>query len=365
MVFNKTKHLFFLIFAVAFLGISPSLQAQKEEKPPKRNSFSGIPLVFNTPETSWGFGAAAVYAFRMKNEPDTAKASQMQLGFAYTLKKQVLFYLPYNLYFQQKNYSVYGELGYYRYFFSYFGTGNIEEDYEEVFGVTLPRFRLNALRKVRANTYVGIRYWFDDFQITEVDSTGRLAQNLAIGSEGGIISSLGIVANYDTRDNNFWPSGGEFIELVLTQNSKLLGSDFEYTRFSIDATKYFNIIKNQVLAINYYGDFTSGEVPFNEAPRIGGTRKMRGYFEGRFRDNNLMMLQAEYRIPLFWRVGMVVFGGYGGVADKFNNFKLDNFKWAGGGGIRFALNKKEKINLRLDVGYGEDLKFYLTATEAF
>ncbi|MGD1847409.1 MAG: hypothetical protein ACFB10_18630, partial [Salibacteraceae bacterium] len=61
-----------------------------------------------------------------------------------------------------------------------------------------------------------------------------------------------------------------------------------------------------------------------------------------------------------------VFGTYGGVADEFENFALNEFRNTAGGGLRFLLDRKRHINIRLDAGFGKNTKgFYLNIAEAF
>ena len=94
---------------------------------------------------------------------------------------------------------------------------------------------------------------------------------------------------------------------------------------------------------------------------------MRGYYAGRYRDKNAGFLQAEYRVPLFWRIGAVGFADMGNVGPEIKDVNLEHFKYSYGGGLRFALNQSEKLNLRLDYGLakGHSQGFYLQLGEAF
>jgi len=48
------------------------------------------------------------------------------------------------------------------------------------------------------------------------------------------------------------------------------------------------------------------------------------------------------------------------------NFELRKFKYSVGGGIRFLINQKEKLNIRLDFAYGKNSSgMYITIGEAF
>lgn len=343
----------------------PLLAVNKDTSKVQKGNLIAVPLVFFTPETRWGFGAASIYAFRFNGQSADSRPSQLQVGFAYTLENQLLSYAPYQFFF--KDYNFYGELGYYRYFYNFYGVGNDQPtDFEETYAVNYPRVRLNFLKKITPNTYFGFRYWFDDFNIVEVEADGQLAEGKITGSDGGVVSGAGVVLNYDTRDNIFSPSKGYLIEAISFFNSPSLGSDFSFQRYAVDAAKYFPLPWKHTLAVNAFGDFVVGDPPFNQMAVLGGTKKARGYYEGRFRDNNLLLIQAEYRFPIIWRFGAVVFGSYGGVADKISNFQLANFRYTYGGGIRFMLDPKEKINIRFDAGFAKNASgFYVTIGEAF
>ncbi len=342
--------------------------AQERNLQDSTNSFYAFPLVFYTPETDFGFGAAGIYAFRSRQEPAASRPSQVQIGLAYTLKNQILVYFPFQLYLQNEKYYSYGEVGYYRYVYKFFGIGNeVDPDFEETYSVRYPRIRVNFLKLVQPSLYAGVRYWFEDFNITELDTAGMLMDENITGSSGGVTSGPGVVGIYDTRDNIFFPRLGMYTEFFVQRNGDLTGSDFRYTTYSLDASRYFPI-RNlpHVLALNFYSVIMTGSPPFNQLALLGGSKKMRGYFEGRYRDRNLLVLQAEYRAPIIWRLGLAGFASYGAVAHRLRDFQVQDFRYAFGGGIRFLLDKEKKINLRLDAGFAKNSSgFYLTIGEAF
>ena len=356
-----------LIYLLFFATVILATPSPSDSLKVKKNSVFGFPVIFYSPETRLGYGAAGIWAFHFKKDSLGSRPSRIQLGFAYTQNKQVLFYLPFQLYFKNAFYSVYGELGYYRYFYNFYGIGNNQStNFKETYGVTYPRIRINALRKIKPHVYAGLRYWYDNFAINSLDSMGQLAKENIIGSKGGINSGAGVVFNYDNRNNSFSPSKGSFIESSVQYFGPLLGGKYEYTSIIADASIYFSTWKKQVLALNLFGETIIGDPPFNQLALLGGTKRMRGYYEGRYRDKNLLLFQAEYRIPNFWRIGMVLFGGVGEVNNQISNYTLNDVRYNYGTGIRFVLDKKEKINIRLDAGFGKGVSgYYLTIGEAF
>lgn len=87
---------------------------------------------------------------------------------------------------------------------------------------------------------------------------------------------------------------------------------------------------------------------------------------GRYRDRALLAVQAEYRWRFFRRWGLVVFGGTGGVAYGFADFRSNELLPAGGAGLRFQASQKYDVNVRVDYAIGEDSDgVYFSIGEAF
>lgn len=334
--------------------------------PKKRYLFTGLPIVFYTPETRFGFGAAGVCIFNFRNDTLNAPRSTVNLGFTYTQNKQILFNLPYTLFLRNRLYQLYGELAYNRYNYNFYGVGNDQPaDFVERYGVEFPRVRVTALRKVTRRFYAGLRYAYDNFTLFDLDTTAQLSEGTIPGSRGGVVSGVGLVLMADSRDNIFYPSRGWWSELVIYRDSPQTGSSFNYTRVAFDLCKYFSY-KENILALNAYSIWSDSDLPFFQMGVLGGIKKMRGFYEGRYRDNNLLVFQAEYRRHLFWLLGFTVFGDIGQVAKRYDAFNAQNWRYTYGLGLRLMLDKTQKINLRIDaaVGNGKVLP-YFTITEAF
>ena len=223
------------------------------------------------------------------------------------------------------------------------------------------------MRQIKPKLYIGARYWYDNYRITEIEPNGFLDSQRITGQSGGVISGLGMVLNYDARDQIFFPSQGQLIQLSLFSNQKAFGSDFNFNRFTLDASQYFPVGKEKIMAINGFVDLLWGDPPFQQLALIGGPKKLRGYFEGRFRDKRLWIVQAEYRMFVYRFIGLVAFGGLGSVTDEETSFFSQKAHWAVGAGLRFRISKEDKINIRVDVGVNEEGKVfpYLTVGEAF
>ncbi len=361
---NRTIVIFFLSICCIYRSIAANPLDSIPSK--KRYLISGLPIVFYTPETRFGFGAAGIFIFNFKKDSAMAPKSSINLGFTYTQNNQVLFYLPYTLFIKNRSYQFYGELAYSKYNYNFYGVGNEQAaNYVERYGIEFPRLRVTALKKVIRGFYAGLRYAYDKISLHDLKENGQLIQNSIVGSKGGVVSGLGAVLLADTRDNIFYPSKGFWAEFVSYRDDERTGSSFNYTRLALDVSKYFSYKKN-ILALNAYSLYSDTDIPFFQMGVLGGQKKMRGFYEGRYRDNNLMMFQAEYRRHLFWLLGITAFADVGQVASRYDSFNSKNWRYTYGAGLRLLIDKAQKINLRVDVAVGnKKILSYFTIGEAF
>lgn len=358
---------FIALLCCAIVSLNTLVAQTDALRNPNRFKVIGLPVFFFTPDTKFGGGAGGITTFNFPTDTLGARRSSVTVGVVYTQLKQVLLYFPFQLFPQNQRYWISGEAGYYRYVFNYFGTGNgFDPDFIEKYDATFPRIRLNLSKKVAPGLYAGLRYALDDFRFTRKEEGGELDRNTVTGSNGGRVSGLGAGINYDTRDNIFFPGRGWLVDASVYGESSLTGSQFSYRRVSADAARYWAMGKKGVLALNAVGVFSFGDVPFHQMPVIGGTKRLRGYFEGKYRENHLLILQGEFRQPLFWRFGAVVFAGAGMIGRDFGALAIQNTRYHLGTGLRLMLDKAQKINIRADYGWGyRSSGFYLTFGEAF
>lgn len=356
----------FLIVAVlCFFSIN--LAYSQVDSTLQKPTFAVLPVVYFTPETSWAFGGGAVTNFRLGKDTVTYE-SQVALGGVYTLFNQILTFTSFRIFTPQNKNLIAGEAGWYDFLFFYYGVGpDVTDADEEIYEARLPRIRFDYLRKVGTHTFAGLRLHYEDFTIKSTEPGGLVATSGILGSDGGRNSGIGPMFYYDSRDSQIYPSSGIFAESSLQVYDRFTGSNFSYVKWIVDFRKVVPVRENQIFVYNAYSEILRGDVPFFGMPLMGGNRRMRGLFEGKFRDNNMMVLQGEYRYKFAKRWGVTGFGGVGNVYSNRFPFDFGNTKVTYGAGGRFQLSKREKLNLRLDLAHspGEDMRIYLTFGEAF
>ncbi|WP_165851373.1 BamA/TamA family outer membrane protein [Brumimicrobium aurantiacum] len=360
----------YLILIVLLLLVVPrQVEAQEQNESDAlvyKPRIVAIPILFYGPETRLGFGGAGFFSFKTNPNDTILRPSQINVGAAYTLEKQVLTYASYDLWLLENKLVFNGEFGYYRYFYNFYGIGNTPRNVEQ-YSVNYPRIRFKGYYELFSSFYAGIHYTFDDFDIVKRAEGGQLIQNTITGSQGGIISGLGLGIKYDTRNHNFYPTTGYSIRASYERFGNWVGSDFTYDLTTIDVIRYFDLKKDRVIAANVYGRFIYGDAPFYHLSSIGGNSQMRGYYDGYWMDKQKIGWQAEYRTPVYGRLGMVAFAGNAIVADQLDHMQWKYIRTTAGLGLRIKIDEERKINARLDFGVSSDLTtgFYFTIGEAF
>ncbi len=352
------------LLTICVLAFSFFYQAQTDST--KRFKFSGFPVIYYSPETKLAFGLVGLNTFRWKNETDLPRISNVTVGFAYTLNKQLLIYLPFTFYLKRDTYRLSGEIGYYDYKYFYFGTGNKGIVPEEAYTVKYPRIRFNAYQRLGKNWFGGLRWAYDRFSSFEFDTAGVLRNQTVIGTISAANSGLGIGFQLDSRDQQFYPRKGFLGEFHIVRDDKWTGSGYQFTKVTFDLTNYKSFSSKSVLATNFNTIFSDGDTPFYLLGLLGGGKRLRGIFEGQYRDNIATQIQAEWRQEFLKNWGVVAFAGLGVIAHDLKTIDFGQTKIAGGIGLRYKLNKKDHVNIRLDIGFGEGkILPYFTIAEAF
>lgn len=317
-------------------------------------NFLAFPFVVKSLETDWGFGGVAAHFFKAKKHDTTIRTSDVNLLALYTLRKQLILVLSSTVFFPKEDQIFRFQSSYSYYPDNFWGLGNhtssnAEEGFSQRQFFINPQFLLRVHRKM----YIGAIYEFQHTSAVYYTPGGLFDKEKITGRYGGNTSGIGPILSWDTRNSAYSPTHGVFAELQYVWFDRMLGSDFNFTVFSIDLRKFVYLSEKSVLALQGIGGLTDGNTPFRKLEELGGSDMMRGYYGGRFTDKCLMAYQAEYRRALFWRLGIVGFASAGEVGPDPAHFDLDGFHYAYGAGLRFALSKAEKLNLRVDYGIGK------------
>lgn len=335
--------------------------------PSDKPSFIPVPIAFYQQETGFAAGVAILPVWRFGTDTTVRKSNARLLAW-YSQEKQTTVQLTHTIFTPGEKFFFSGELSYYDLAFNYYGIGNnTNKDIESHIQYPVFIFDEKALIKTVPNLFVGLRYRLTNLGKVELrDTDGNTGPYYAIPAdqrEGGVSSGVGPALLYDGRDNVLATYRGNFVDAHMLFNGSALGSDYKFSRYQVDA-RHFNPLfgsNNTIFAVQFVGQYHSGNVPFRELGGMGATLGgslynnaylMRGIYENRFRDRQFTTVQAEIRQKLFWRFDVVGFLGAGQVGYKISDYTFDGTKLAGGLGARFRFNRRDRLNIRLDYGVG-------------
>ncbi|NOY46343.1 MAG: BamA/TamA family outer membrane protein [Deltaproteobacteria bacterium] len=310
-----------------------------------------LPIAFYTDETSLAFGGMVVRAFRWPGDGTEVRPSSM-IGVAfYTLRSQYNLAVSPSLYLRDGRYLLRFSAAFNEWPSTFWGVGRgVSDEDEEDFNRRTVSLDAALLRRFWGPLRAGPAVDLSFTTISDVETGGFLAREAFRGSRGGDVVGAGGLLEWDTRDQEFWPTSGAYHTLrVVRYVSRPLG-EFPFTRITVDLRGFVSPWRDHVLATQVTGVVTHGRPPFFRLAEMGGPVNMRGLYEGRFRDRNLVTAQVEYRVPLGARFAGVLFAGAGEVAPSLRGFGLRGILVSGGAGLRFALDPENRMNLRLDVG---------------
>jgi len=356
-----------------YLATAQDVQAGGSEKGPdnSKDAFKAhliaLPFIYYSPETKLAFGGGGILNFRAGRNKEQTRASTVWAFGTYTLARQFQIVVKPEIYFERNRFFLSGNLRYERTPQDFFGIGNdMPSTAKESYTPRIMTVQVGVKKKFLGHLFAGVQYDFEQMTMENVEPDGLLSSGSLTGSRGGLLSGFGISLDWDTRDGVLYPRKGVFFELTADTYGAGTGSDFSFTSLKLDCREYFHVAPDHVLALQAYIRSNSGDVPFHKLAMLGGESLMRGYYKGRFRDKDILAVQAEYRVMVTKRIGVVGFAGLADVFPDFSEFKLKTIKYSVGTGVRYMINKREGTTLRMDMAWGKaNFGLYFTAQEAF
>lgn len=354
---------FLLHFIILSSLHSFAQEKDKKDKEDRNFRFAGIPLIGYNRTIELSFGAI-VSGYYKVNQKDTIspESSTMLIGM-YTTNKSYFgafvqqFYLDDDKWrlkliggLGNANLLVWTELG---------GSSGKFIDY----ATFMTALSLDVKRKVYKKFYIGLYGSLASAETTfdyDDPATGEKY------TDTQSLNNAGFNFLWDSRDNVNYPTQGFQILMNNRFYSQWMGNDSSFVKIELTYNHYFNFESTRhVLLLRYFSKMSFGEVPF-QGQNVIRADNIRGYSQGKFRDNQIYTLQTEYRHRFENRWGFVAFAGIAAAVPDFSGLFKTMYLPGIGAGVRFLLIKKMGINMGIDVGVGrEDWSLTFRVGEAF
>ncbi|BCN26711.1 BamA/TamA family outer membrane protein [Vibrio alfacsensis] len=214
--------------------------------------------------------------------------------------------------------------------------------------------------EIAPNTYAKLGWQWQSFSKVEGVDGDILPSEVTNATSSGVLLGM----EYDTRDFEPNPMRGQFLDIEWIANRDSLGSDESYDNLVANYRLYQQWSDTTIIAMEVYSQSIFGDAPWFDYAQLGDDQRMRGYYQGQYRDKHQLSTQVELRHTLSGRHGIVAWVGAGNIAPTYHDLFESGWLPTVGVGYRFAF--KARINVRVDLGVGKDSTgFYFQINEAF
>jgi len=337
------------------------LEEAKVDKSESKFDISFIGGPSYSVDTKLGLGIVASGLYRLDKENLSLSPSNVAIYTNFTTSGFFAIGIENNTIFPDDKYRINSDMSFTYMPSKYYGIGyeaGVKGDYTNYDQYRL-LLNVDILKQVIPNGFVGITIAAQGLKSDHFEKEDLMPdQKLNNSIFGG-----GFVLTYDSRDFIPNPYKGIFIQYQQSFFPEALGTT-SFNRIETTIRTYQKVLPKTIVAFDFNGTFNNGNVPWSMLAQIGGSKQMRGYYIGQYRDRKEVNTQIEIRQKIYNRHGVVAWVGAGNIFDTFYNFKwahtLPNY------GVGYRWEFKNRVNIRFDYGFAKGQGgFYFNINEAF
>ena len=349
-----------IIVSIPCLAAQDQAQVPAPTQPDSYRSFSPFPILMYDTDIGFGYGGRVKFVDYLKKREsldlilfNSTKGERWYVFTFSVADPEIRQGKRYGLAFDLKaeydkflNYSYYG-----------LGAAAPEED-KTVLTHTTTSLGFTFSRGFTPHLVVEAAYVVRWLRYTD-PRDGPLVDELAgLAAAGRLFAPyLTFALKYDTSDSQIHPTRGFRFILQEDLSGSFMGSrDAAFSRLTVDFRKYLRVFgEKDVFAVRALAQYVGGDaVPFFDHASLGGGNvmtAMRGFPLNRFLDRGKFLINAEYRFPLFWKLGGNVFTDAGTVWHSLRTVDLGETAVDAGLGLRFYM---PDFVVRVDVAWSAE-----------
>ncbi|KIC93964.1 BamA/TamA family outer membrane protein [Flavihumibacter solisilvae] len=220
-------------------------------------------------------------------------------------------------------------------------------------GRSLPAYFYLAKQLTDARWLTGIQYLFVHTEL-KMQNEASLPDFVKDKEVKSNIGELGVLGEFDTRDNTFTPNKGLKAHAHINFSENFFGSDYSYQQINgflywyVPVWKQKSSGKSLVSGFRFDYQQMLGDPPFYAVPFID----LRGVPMARYQGNTNLIVETEQRWDFQRRWSAVAFGGLAKAFDHFDEFGDATLVYNYGAGFRYLVARKFQLRMGVDVARG-------------
>jgi hypothetical protein len=189
-----------------------------------------------------------------------------------------------------------------------------------------------------------------------------------LGAEVTYLHTQGTVG-LDWRTSPGYTRRGAYVGATLHDYSDR-DDDFGFQLAEYEGIAHLPILR-ETWVLSFHGrvqtafDKDGQQIPFFMLPALGGGSSLRGYSSWRFRDQNSLLLQAEWRIMVNRYLDLAFFYDTGKVTARTSDLDLDGLKDDYGFGLRFHGPFATPLRVELAHSRESSVSFIFSSSASF
>ena len=234
--------------------------------------------------------------------------------------------------------------------------GYVKNDYDDYLGTGVPlksnaevhSFITRYLYRVKGNWFMGAQATYQNFAIegeTEFDNEVIDILGVRPYRSGG----MGLVAYYDSRDNENMPTRGWVLNLSNIAYRETFGGEENFDVYRADIRYFMPHGDRNVLAIRQLNHLTDGAPTQTKA-----TVTLRGYKPGQYNGDYMSSIEVEERWRLAEKWTATLFAGVACTYGGDQSCSDENRYPAWGAGLQYILKPIQGIVANLEYAQGKD-----------
>jgi hypothetical protein len=370
---------------MTFLAAQPGAAAAADvdgqagaETKPRGPDFAIVPGPFYNPNLGVGLTLIPMLMFHPDKNDTVSPPSIVLLNMIYAAKpplesagaRQSFFVSAVSrLFLDEDRWRVVPTAAYFNLFQQFYGVGGNADSSDPLFNFRLEEVAafLQVFRQVGwKGFYLGGLVGYVTYHTkTDEPANQAILEALGSGADWRGQPNLGVLAQYDTRNNKYYPSAGTYLNLRVNGSVR---SGQEYLVIAPGFNQYFPLQKNDrlILAYRVFGQLGYGSLPIAAYAHYGMRGTTLGYESGEFIDKKMVGAEAEIRWLAWKRVGLEGGVGIGKVFADFGDFGGE--PWLPGiwGSATYKIMEAQDIRVRATLAYGKSgVLFYFTVGQNF